>query len=99
MSRCDGAHAEGLGYGYLLHEVEVHTDGGNTEQVAVYLAQDGYINSDLKPFTWYLDICLCGARQHDLPAEYISIMETIPSIPDPDAERAAENQALLDGIS
>ena len=78
-------NAEGLGYGYEQKAVELTGPDGKTLRAYTYYATD--IDDGLKPFTWYTEHVLRGARENGLPAEYIAGIEEIESIQDPDRER------------
>jgi len=61
---------EGLGYGYNEMEVVVESDQGAIAAV-MYVADSDYIDDTLKPYSWYKQLVLEGARQHGLPESYI----------------------------
>lgn len=73
---------EGLGSGYKEKIVSVVGPNGETLNAVTYYATD--IDSSLKPYDWYKEHVLRGAKEHYLPSEYIKSIETIESIPDPD---------------
>jgi len=75
---------EALGFGYDEKQVELIT-GDGTLRAWVYYATR--INDSLKPFHWYKDHVLIGARENGLPAEYIAQIEAVESIDDPKPER------------
>jgi hypothetical protein len=76
--------AEGLGYGYEEKEIMVTTDSGLQKAVA-YFATD--IDSNMKPYDWYKNHVLVGARENDLPKDYIKMIEAVESIADQNKER------------
>jgi hypothetical protein len=78
--------AEGLGHGYIHHEVTVSTKGDEVEAFT-YEVQPEYYAPHLRPFSWYLAYVLDGAREHGLPAEYIAGVESVEQVEDPDRER------------
>ena len=49
----------------------------------------------LLPFDWYKEIVLAGARENGLSRDYLDAIEAVPSVVDPDPERAARNRAVL----
>jgi gamma-glutamylcyclotransferase len=86
--------AESLGIGYDACRVEVLTAHGGLE-VWTYLARDELKVPDIRPFHWYLDFVIAGARFHALPEAYVSLIEATASIRDPEGERARSNRAIL----
>ena len=58
--------------------------------VLVYLANKTRTN--LRAFDWYKAYILGGARQHDLPTEYLTLLEQLPDRPDDNAERQHQNR-------
>lgn len=72
---------EGVGFGYETKLVEVHYEK-TVLSAFTYFAT--HINANLKPFYWYKQHVLIGARENLLPPKYI---EKIESIPDSDSVR------------
>ena len=84
--------AEGLGKGYVERPVNVVTDDGVVTAITyVATARD----PTLKPYHWYKAFALAGAKEHNLPPEYIQKLEAVLSVPDRDSARAAQNERLL----
>jgi len=81
---------EGLGSGYDEKEVEVITDQGNLTSLMYFATR---INSALKPYRWYKEHVLVGAREYGLPPEYIAQIEAIEAVEDPDATRSERELA------
>lgn len=77
--------AEGLGYGYEEKRVELTGTNGRKIHAFTYYATD--IDENRKPYTWYTEHVLRGAKEHGLPAEYVAAIEKIESIQDPDRQR------------
>ncbi len=84
--------AEGRNNGYVERQLDILTDRGTVRAVA-YIATTK--DPVLRPYHWYKGFVVAGAREHGLPPEYIQSIESTPSIPDPDAARAAHNERLL----
>ncbi len=84
--------AEGLGSGYAEKEVEVTMTRINV-MASLYFATSS--DPSLRPYDWYKAFVVDGAREHGLPREYITALETVPEKPDDDPERRAANEALL----
>ena len=89
LSRGDKAvldRHEGLGGGYDEKFVEVNSALG-TLSCWMYCAT--MTDRGLKPFHWYKEHVLIGARVNGLPGKYIEMIEAVVSIDDPDCARSA----------
>ncbi|GHC21260.1 gamma-glutamylcyclotransferase family protein [Aidingimonas halophila] len=75
---------EGLGSGYDAKEIEVTTDQGSLTAL-MYFAT--YVDPALKPYVWYKEHVLIGARENELPSEYIARIEAVEAVDDPDTMR------------
>jgi gamma-glutamylcyclotransferase (GGCT)/AIG2-like uncharacterized protein YtfP len=84
--------AEGLGCGYDEKEVTVSGGKGNLEQAFIYYATN--INDSQHPFTWYKEHVLVGAREANLPKDYIAGIEAIHAVKDHDPVREALQRSL-----
>ena len=82
---------EGLGFGYDEKVVEVITEQGKLN-ILMYFATR--VNSSLKPYCWYKEHVLIGAREHGLPPEYIAQIEAIAAVEDPDVTRGERELAI-----
>ena len=58
----------------------------------MYYATD--IDPSLRPYHWYKRHVLIGARENNLPAEYIEHIEAIEAIDDPDKQRCSREIAI-----
>ena len=76
---------EGLCYGYEQKNVEVVTAEGEKIKVFTYIATN--TDEKLKPYHWYKEHVIRGAKENNLPEQYIKIIENIESIADPDKAR------------
>jgi gamma-glutamylcyclotransferase (GGCT)/AIG2-like uncharacterized protein YtfP len=86
--------AEQRGRGYTRQEV--HLQGPNTPSDAfAYVAQPAYVDDALLPYDWYHGLVLAGAQQHDLPPDYIAMIEAVRSYPDPNEKRRRKHRILL----
>lgn len=72
------------GIGYEIKQVTVEMNGVVLSAFAYYATQ---INQELKPLHWYKEHVLRGARENELPGHYISKIEMVESIEDPDKTR------------
>jgi gamma-glutamylcyclotransferase len=84
---------EGPGYDSL--EVPVRTRSGMLTAYT-YVAKAGHVQPGLQPFEWYKSIVVAGARAHILPEVYVESLTTVYAVSDPDSERHAHHQAILD---
>ena len=75
---------EGLGCEYYEKYVTVELDCGSTVSAVTYYANPKKIDPCLKPYTWYQKHVLIGAKEADLPADYIKRIEEIEAIEDRD---------------
>ena len=78
-------HAEGLGMGYELKNVDVQRGDGTTLVAFTYCATR--IDPQLQPYSWYLHHVIRGAKEHELPGHYIASIASIDTIDDPDRDR------------
>ncbi len=85
--------AEGLGAGYDEKEAAIHTAHG---VIRAHLYCATHIDPVVLPLHWYKAFVVAGARQHELPAEYIAALEAVPAVDDPDAARDLQNRTLLE---
>lgn len=76
---------EGLADGYGEKPVRVVTRAGEARQALTYFATR--IAPGLKPYEWYREHVLRGAREHGLPTEYVRAIERVETVPDPDRAR------------
>lgn len=84
--------AEGLGYGYEEKTVTVLSVTNDEIEATTYYATA--IDRSVKPYSWYLNHLLIGARESRLPQEYIEKIEAVEGTQDLDADRDAEQRAL-----
>lgn len=87
--------AEGLGKGYVERRVSVITDHGSVKASAyVGTGRDPAI----KPYDWYKDLVIAGAREHGLPEPYLRQLEHVQANRDPNPARSALNDKLLRSV-
>jgi hypothetical protein len=88
--------AEGVGRGYEPAMVTVISEKGRRRKVLTYLATPDYIDDSLKPYGWYKEFVLAGAKEHGLPPEYISeYIQSVEAIEDPNKTRDKKQRATL----
>ena len=72
---------EGLGFGYDEKYVSVISDNGEEVTALIYVAT--HIDNNLKPYTWYLNHVVIGAKETGVSDEYLASIETTSTIADP----------------
>lgn len=77
--------AEGLGDGYNEKLVQVEGSDGNSVEATTYYATN--IDSSLKPYSWYLNHVVIGAKEIGVPPDYLQKISFVEAIEDPDKER------------
>jgi len=83
---------EGVGIEYRDENVRVRLESGGTEEALVYL---GKARTDsLLPFDWYKEHVIRGAQENGLPDTYVSRIESVATIDDPDRARAEAEFAI-----
>lgn len=82
---------EGLGAGYDEKQVELLAEH-RAVFAWMYVATD--LDPFLRPFGWYKQHVLVGARENRLPALYVGRIEGVAAIDDPDAARAERELAI-----
>lgn len=86
---------EGLGDGYSAVSLDIPPFG----ICASYVAQESHVDPSLRPYDWYRELVLTGARFHGFPDDYVSCIESVRVIRDPDAQRSVRQWALARRIS
>jgi len=84
--------AEGLGYGYSEKTVTVQNDAGDIFEAFTYYATR--TDSSLKPYSWYLNHVVIGAKEANVPTRYFAKIESIVCIEDPNKHRDSEQRAI-----
>lgn len=88
--------AEGVGNGYAHATVTVLNDKGRRRKVLTYLATPDSIDDSLRPYGWYKEFVLAGAREHGLPQDYVAAqILSVEAVEDPDKVREMKQQATL----
>lgn len=60
-----------------------------------YFAETAFIDEGLKPYDWYKKLVWLGARYLGVPEDYVTAIDQVLCVPDPDDERARHHAALL----
>ena len=85
---------EGLNHGYRKKTCSVQVGEGRCMPALIYSADDAYVDDKLKPYTWYLNHVIIGAKEASLPETYIDEVSTTGSIKDADQEREESERRL-----
>ncbi|HVS66185.1 MAG TPA: gamma-glutamylcyclotransferase family protein [Thermoanaerobaculia bacterium] len=90
------------GHGYERREVAVRIEGEARTEVflpaVLYAARASAIDSGARPYTWYRDLVVAGAREHALDGAYSRRLSIERAIIDPDSERDARERRAIDAI-
>lgn len=88
--------AEGAGKGYDARVVTVINDKGRRRKVLSYFASPDAIDPSLKPYTWYRDHVLAGAKEHHVLPDYVAeYIDAVEAVEDPDRERDKKERAAM----
>ncbi len=85
---------EGAGRGYDSFWMDVIVDG-KQRPALTYLTPSHWRAETARPWTWYRDLVVAGARFHAFPQTVVQSIEQIEVRQDPDLERSQRHQALL----
>ena len=88
---------EGLNHGYLKKACSVHIDDTRCMPAFLYYAVASHVDKKLKPYTWYTDHVLIGAREAALPQRCIDEISATESIRDNDRKREKDARSLYEG--
>lgn len=83
---------EGLGDGYQEKTVQLSDDQGGIVEAVTYYATN--TDSSLKPYSWYLNHVVYGAKETGVPPNYLRTIESTKSIDDLDKNRDARERAI-----
>ncbi len=85
------------GPGYESKQVTVQAEDGAMMDAFTYVAL--HIDKAMRPYHWYKEHVLTGAREHRLPDDYISTIELIGSIDDNDMARIERELNIYRGLN
>jgi hypothetical protein len=83
--------------GYRRVPLRVCTMNSGESKAWVYIASAPSNDPALRPYAWYKRFLVEGAREHSLPAEYITEPENIDAVQDANAARDWRKRALACG--
>jgi len=89
--------AEGKGKGYIESQIKINYEG-EVYDCFIYLAQQAYITESLKPYHWYKEMVVLGAKYLKFPDTYISAISDVDSSADLDKHRNQERYDLIEEI-
>ncbi|SMO59360.1 AIG2-like family protein [Saccharicrinis carchari] len=82
---------EELGSAYNEKQVTVWLREGLQTTAWVYVASKNRIKAHLKPYCWYHRYVLKGAKENNLPTEYLKAIEAVGCDVDRDEQRREKN--------
>ena len=85
---------KGEGPGYALKTIPVELGDRSIVDAQTFEAKTPYPYPLFPYISWYKRFLVLGAREHGLPAEYISDLEAIKATDDPDPVRNRENREI-----
>jgi gamma-glutamylcyclotransferase len=85
---------EHAGIGYAETRLEIAGHG----ECFTYLATESHIDDGLRPYCWYHELVIAGARHLGFPGDYIDTLHEAVPRRDPDDARRLENRALIDAL-
>ena len=88
---------EGEGFGYTNNQIKIqHQD--QEHDCFTYIAQQSHITDDLRPYHWYKELVVLGARHLQFPESYILSIESVVSMEDPNEQRRKERAILIEKV-
>ncbi len=87
---------EGLGKGYEIKQVALRLEQGGSVSAFTYYATD--IHPDLRPYQWYKEHVLRGARYAGLSEAYIRAIAAVEAMSDHDRQRHARELAIYTAV-
>lgn len=85
---------EGVGAGYS--EITLWVPGFG--QCVSYAATESHIDDSLRPYDWYKELVLLGARFQRFPDSYLHRIESVPAIDDPDPVRRLRQWTTVERV-
>ncbi|MEJ2127274.1 MAG: gamma-glutamylcyclotransferase [Woeseiaceae bacterium] len=83
---------EGVGAGYS--EITLYIPG--VGECASYVAMESHIDDSLRPYDWYKELVLIGARSHGFPDDYVDQIESVPACSDTNQDRRQTHSNLIE---
>ena len=79
--------AEGLGKGYFQASYPIEAQNGVVESY-LYVAHPAFIDDSIRPYDWYCQLVIRGAKQHEIVQDHVRFLTQIDSVPDPNRARS-----------
>lgn len=89
----DAFEGKGKGYDRIDDCAVRHLSEDATVSACTYKAPSAFCDPAMMPFDWYLALVIAGARQHDLPEDYVARIATTPHRADPEPFRPTALEA------
>lgn len=90
------------GLGISTQEIILKVYPVNTQEEGVfaftYVAHKDNVFEDLVPFSWYKEMVISGAKEHQLPENYIHHLEQYACSEDPNVQRANKQKRVLGSV-
>lgn len=87
---------EGLGRGYERKDIVViRAETGKEMEMFTYVTQEPVATDTNAPYSWYMELILAGAEEHQLPPDYMQQLRDIATKKDEMAGRESVNQFLI----
>lgn len=86
---------EGLGAGYNHQLIDVDRFGS----CSTYIGDTSAIDNSLRPFDWYREYVVRGAKLHGFPTEYLTALENVLADVDKDRNRSEREWNLIKSLS
>jgi gamma-glutamylcyclotransferase len=83
---------EGSNEGYVRRLVKVRDETGRFIAAQTYVATK--VDPSLRPYTWYKRHVLEGAREANVPLEYVRTIEQVDAIDDCNGQRVSGELAI-----
>jgi gamma-glutamylcyclotransferase len=81
---------EGVGRGYSVRTITLPEFG----QAYCHVADTAHRDHTLRPFGWYWEVIVAGARQRGFPQPYLAALLAVETWDDPDGARTRVHRAL-----
>ena len=88
--------AENVPYGYHAETISVVCQRQKLDVVTYLSDNPQFLKEGLVPFTWYKAMIVRGAKDHELPKQYIQFLEAFTAGEDSDTGRAKIHARFLE---
>ncbi|MFQ6006886.1 MAG: gamma-glutamylcyclotransferase family protein [Woeseia sp.] len=85
---------EGVGSGYSVQTINIP----GFSECLTYIAADTHIDEALRPYSWYKELVLAGCESLGFPEGYVTMIQNISAIDDPDEHRHAINMGIVEKL-